>query len=80
MAKMPWWWTAADQAELDVLLWVLVTDVFEHRGKCRICLDPARVLPCPRIGTAIGEVVEWYRLRVLLSKAEGLRRRLELAS
>jgi hypothetical protein len=38
-------WTAADQAELDVLVWTLVDAYFEHRGRCEAC-DPE---PCPSL-------------------------------
>jgi hypothetical protein len=38
------YWTAADQAELDVLLYALVDSYFEHRERCRAC-QPG---PCPR--------------------------------
>jgi hypothetical protein len=30
-------WTAADQAELDVLVHALVFDYFEHRERCEAC-------------------------------------------
>jgi hypothetical protein len=38
------WWTPADQAELDVLVWALVSDYETHRQLCRAC----RPEPCPR--------------------------------
>jgi hypothetical protein len=34
-------WTAADAAELDVLVWALTTDYHEHRQRCEACQ------PCP---------------------------------
>ena len=43
-------WTGADQAELDVLVWELVTRVPEHRRDCDLCAasepraGPARAL------------------------------------
>lgn len=36
-------WTAADQAELDVLVWALAFDFWEHRKHCEAC----RPEPCP---------------------------------
>lgn len=38
-------WTAADGAELDVLLYVLARDFWEHRKHCRAC-NPG---PCPEL-------------------------------
>jgi hypothetical protein len=77
-------WTAADQAELDVLVHALVAGYFEHRGKCRACRPDAcadvhdaatcpRCNPCPHVGAAITAVVEWREARVLRSRAEALR-------
>lgn len=63
-------WTFADQAELDVLLWALVTGYFEHRERCARCDGP---LPCPHVQAAIREVVDWRDARALLTRAEVLR-------
>lgn len=38
-------WTAADQAELDVLLHALTFDYWEHRERCEACR------PCDELGT-----------------------------
>ncbi len=39
------YWTAADAAEADVLLWTLTTDFYsEHRERCEAC----RPEPCAR--------------------------------
>ena len=38
------WWTVADSAEMDVLVWELVRGYFEHRARCEAC-NPAE--PCP---------------------------------
>jgi hypothetical protein len=38
-------WTAADQAERDVLLWALADGYDEHRQKCRACQ------PCPELAS-----------------------------
>ena len=114
-------WTAADAAELDVLLLALVFDYWEHREKCAACRPcdwpdrwkkhkascrvcdglapltfgtacekrdqlrehnktcPACSGPCPHLRRAIGEVCDWREARILLSRAEALRARLEAA-
>jgi hypothetical protein len=63
-------WTAADAAELDVLVYALVESVFEHREKCARCAGPE---PCPHVQAAIAQVCDWREKRLLLSKAEALR-------
>jgi hypothetical protein len=71
-------WTDADGAELDVLVFALVNGVFDHRELCALCR--ANEAPCPHVQKAIAVVVEWRDARALLSKAEALRearRRLE---
>jgi len=62
--------TAADLAELDVLVWALVTGVEEHRPKCGACV---RGDPCPSVSRAIREVLDWRSARLLLTQAERLR-------
>jgi hypothetical protein len=37
------WWTPADAAELDVLVFELSRGYFEHRQRCRACSP----FPCP---------------------------------
>ena len=37
-------------------------------------------MPCPRLQAAIAEVVDWLEARVLLSRAEALRREVEEAT
>ena len=37
------WWTEADQAELDCLVWELSRCYFDHRKRCEAC----RPEPCP---------------------------------
>ena len=34
MKKAPAWWTAADQAELDVAIWTILDGPAEARGPC----------------------------------------------
>ena len=79
MSHRPFW-TAADGAELDVLLWALATGYDEHRKLCRACRpdpDPDAPYPCPSLMRAVGEVVDWRDARALLSRAEALRTQLE---
>ena len=68
-------WTAADQAELDVMVHALVVGYFEHRQHCRSCAASRQPggLPCKAVQAAIREVVDWWEARQLLSKAEALR-------
>jgi hypothetical protein len=65
------WWTAADVAELDMLVHELVGDVFEHRESCPHCMAGLR---CAWIQAAIERVAEWRDRRILRSKALWLRR------
>jgi hypothetical protein len=75
-ARLPVGWSEADAAELDALVWELVTLVPEHRARCKLCQDGRRTgLPCPRVGEAIEAVLDWHRRRRLLSRAEWYRRR-----
>ena len=62
--------TPADLAELDVLIWALVTGVEEHAPRCALCAGPE---PCPHVGRAIQEVLDWRAARLLLTQAERLR-------
>jgi hypothetical protein len=77
LAPSPWW-TAADAAELDVLVHELVRVGFLHREACSCCR--AGYPPCPRLGEAIETVIEWRDGRVLRSKAEWLRGREDAAA
>lgn len=63
-------WTAADTAELDVLINELVDCFFEHRETCAACKQRQ---PCPQLRIAIEVVIDWRRKRELLSTAENLR-------
>lgn len=66
-------WSAADRAELDVLVHELVADVFEHRENCPVCA--AGYPPCPFVRAAIERVGEWRDDRMLRSQAAWLRAR-----
>jgi hypothetical protein len=71
-------WTAADAAELDVLIWALVEGVPEHRARCKRCEAQTRTgFSCPAVGEAIEAVLGWVAARRLLSRAEYLRRQEE---
>ena len=71
-------WTEADQAELDALIWELVSRVPEHRARCSRCEAEARTgFPCLHVGEAIDAVLGWVDARRLLSRAQYLRRREE---
>ena len=65
------YWTEADQAELEVLLWALVDSHAEHRTLCPTCVRA--IEPCPAVQRAIAEVLDWRQARILLSRAEALR-------
>jgi len=65
------WWTAADAAELDVLVSELVGGYFTHGENCASCA--AEFPPCPHFREAIEVVVQWAHTRELLSRAEYLR-------
>jgi hypothetical protein len=67
------YWTDADQAELEVAIWELVSMIDEHRPTCETCA--AGFPPCPVVAKAIEAVLEWRQRRALLSKAETLRQR-----
>jgi hypothetical protein len=75
-AGPPPWWTDADQAELDCLLWELVDGVEAHRPQCASCA--AGFPPCPHVQRAIAVVLEWRHRRGLLSRARWLRIEREL--
>lgn len=64
-------WTAADTAELDVLINELVDCFFEHRETCVTCQTHSAA--CTSLRTAIEVVLDWRRKRELLSTAENLR-------
>jgi hypothetical protein len=73
----PAWWSAADQAELDVLILELVDGVADHRERCRVC--SAGGPWCAGLREAFDVVLEWRRRRRLYSLATWLRARQDLA-
>jgi hypothetical protein len=67
VTAMPPWWTAADAAELDALVYELVRVVFEHRPSCR------HGVPCPNVSRGCDVVVDWLEARKRRSRALWLR-------
>lgn len=69
-------WTAADQAELDLLAWELVHAYHDHRAACPDCQAAGE--PCERLaaGTAAATemIVVWRDHRIRATAAENLRR------
>ena len=68
-----YYWTEADEAELDVLVFELVRAVHAHREGCSICREGGPW--CAPLVGALDAVVEWRRGRILRSKAQWLRAR-----
>jgi hypothetical protein len=67
-------WTEADQAELDVVVWELLSRYEEHRARCPRCQAERETgWPCPRWREAWGLVEDWIARRQLLSRAQLLR-------
>jgi hypothetical protein len=64
------YWTALDQAELDVLLWELVSCYWEHRKRCLVC---GGLWTCAGMTEAVQAMEEWMFKRKLLSRMEALR-------
>ena len=64
-------WTAANAAELDVLVWQLVDAYFDHRESgCVACSQHDQ---CRAVYEAIEHVLRWRQRRQLLSGAEAHR-------
>jgi hypothetical protein len=67
------WWTEADEAELAVVVWELVTGYEEHKAlDCPGCASPG---PCPQVREAVEAAVDWARKRHLVSRGQLLRER-----
>jgi hypothetical protein len=64
------YWTAADQAELQLLVHELVDGHDNHQQGCPTCRNGE---PCRPLRDAIAIVVEWRERRVLHSQAAWLR-------
>jgi hypothetical protein len=71
------WWTPADTAELDVLIYEFVRLAWEHRREtCAACRAGAA---CDtyrgETKSALDEILDWIQARSLRSRAEWLRTR-----
>jgi hypothetical protein len=72
----PPWWTAADQAELDVLLREWFDGAFEHRDKCAACLEYERVYGrqwCDALQESLEVILNWRERRSARSFAIAMR-------
>lgn len=71
------WWTAADNAELDLLVREFVDALFSHDQRCPQCIaqlagtSPNR---CKEFGEVVTAIVEWRELRSAASFAIAMRR------
>jgi hypothetical protein len=72
LAAQPWW-TPADQAELDLLVFEFVHAAFRHREACSVCLTGGPW--CLPLRDAWDGLIGWRDGRVLRSKAGWLRAR-----
>lgn len=75
LRDMPWW-TAADQAELDVLVKALVLGIPWHLERCPIAAEARdQGLPhwCKHLSAAVEEVLDWRDTREAYSRAAWLR-------
>jgi hypothetical protein len=72
LATAPYW-TAADRAELDVLIDALLGAVAIHRERCRVC--SAGGPWCAPLRDCFESVLAWRRTRELRSLAAWLRMR-----
>ncbi len=70
------WWTAADQAEIDLLWTEFLFALDSHEARCGQCrdqlagVDPSR---CDEFGDTIMAIVEYREMRSLASYAVGMR-------
>lgn len=79
LSRQPWW-TAADDAELDLLVHELVRAVDIHRAGCSVCSANGHCGPwCEPLREALEGVIEWREGRILRSKAQWLRFRQAVA-
>jgi hypothetical protein len=65
------WWTAADDAELAVLVREFVDGVFDHRDACSICSQ--RGPWCRPLVEALEVIIDWRQRRSLHSYAAAMR-------
>ena len=67
----PTGWTAADEAELGVLIWAWIDEATEHERAHGCAGDHT----CHAINQGVQVLLDWYRARCRLSLAEYLRAR-----
>jgi hypothetical protein len=76
------WWTAADQAELELLWAEWVDGAFEHRDRCAACIAHERVYGkqwCDALRESLEIVLDWRERRSLYSYVVEMRRLQDLA-
>ncbi len=61
-------WTPAAAAELDLRLAQLIGWYWPHRKTCEHCLEARD--PCPYLGDAIEELLQWRENRLLEVRVE----------
>lgn len=64
------YWTPADQAELDTLIWAWVDGYWEHRERCLVCWGGYM---CRWAAAALQEIMDWRDKRAATSRAIMLR-------
>jgi hypothetical protein len=71
MAVNTWWWSEADQAELEVAIYDFLSVVEDHKD-CEACSEAKLVGRrfCEPIIKAIEALCDWKEKRDLLSRAE----------
>jgi hypothetical protein len=62
-------WTELDQAELDLIVWELVTNYWVHRSRCERCRGN---YACQGMAEAVHAMEEWRFGRQLRSRMEAL--------
>jgi hypothetical protein len=67
------WFSAADLAELDVLVDGLIRGVSEHRERCSACAGAGSAVFCPAVDKTIRIFLDWQRQRALFTRATHLR-------
>jgi hypothetical protein len=69
--RAPPYWTAADDAELMVLVQELVDGIYEHNEKCSVC--SLGEVWCSHVREAFDVVQDWIERRRAASFAAGMR-------
>ena len=72
--KPPSWWTVADQAERDLLVWELVRECFDHRARCEECQGGQSCTGFREaLRVAVDAILDWRVGRMARSRASFLR-------